>query len=73
MSEAAAPPAVLVNGAPLPWRDGLSVAAVLADRGDPREAVTTALNGRFVPRDAREHTLLAPGDALTLFHAIVGG
>ena len=43
------------------------------DRGDAREAVTTALNGRFVPRDAREHTLLAPGDALTLFHAIVGG
>ena len=69
----AATPAVLVNGTPLPWRDGLSVAAVLAERGDAREAVTTALNGRFVPRDAREHTLLVPGDALTLFHAIVGG
>jgi sulfur carrier protein len=67
------PAPVLINGTPLPWRDGLSVAAVLAERGDAREAVTTALNGRFIPRDARDGTLLAPGDALTLFHAIVGG
>jgi sulfur carrier protein len=67
------PAPVLVNGTPLPWREGLSVAALVAERGDVREAVTTAVNGRFVPRDAREHTLLAPGDALTLFHAIVGG
>lgn len=73
MTDPGAESVVLVNGTPLPWREGLSVAAVLADRGDAREAVTTALNGRFVPRDAREHTLLAPGDALTLFHAIVGG
>jgi sulfur carrier protein len=64
---------VLINGTPVPWRDGLSVATVLAERGDAREAVTTALNGRFVPRDARDDTLLAPGDCLTLFHAIVGG
>ena len=67
------PAPVLVNGTPRPWRDGLSVAALLDERGEAREAVTTALNGRFVPRDARERTLLAPGDALTLFHAIVGG
>ena len=67
------PSPVLVNGTQQPWRDGLSVAAVLDERGEAREAVTTALNGRFVPRDARERTLLAPGDALTLFHAIVGG
>jgi sulfur carrier protein len=67
------PNPVLVNGTPQPWRDGLSVAAVLDERGEARDAVTTALNGRFVPRDARERTLLAPGDALTLFHAIVGG
>jgi sulfur carrier protein len=67
------PDPVLINGTPMPWRDGLSVAAVIAERGATRDAVTTALNGRFVPRDARDDTLLAPGDCLTLFHAIVGG
>ena len=73
MTDPATPAAVRVNGTPQAWRDGLSVAAVLDERGEAREAVTTALNGRFIPRDARAHTLLAPGDALTLFHAIVGG
>jgi sulfur carrier protein len=35
--------------------------------------VATALNQRFVPRSAREATLLQAGDRITTFEAITGG
>jgi sulfur carrier protein len=35
--------------------------------------VATALNGTFVPRTARASTVLAPGDTVLTFQAIVGG
>jgi len=37
------------------------------------ESVATALNGRFVPREARPDTPLHDGDAVLLFKPIVGG
>lgn len=72
-------PVVYINGVPTPWREGLSVAKALEERGvthaahDTQDAMATALNSRFVPRGARADTPLAPGDALAVFHAIVGG
>jgi sulfur carrier protein len=64
---------VSVNGQPQPWLPGLDVATLLQRQGQAADAVATALNGHFVPRDARPHTLLQPGDQLTVFQAIVGG
>lgn len=66
-----------VNGQARPWASGLTLAAALtadvaAAGGDPA-ALATALNGAFVARSARTATLLAPGDAVTVFAAIVGG
>ena len=63
----------MLNERPLPWREGLSAAALLAENGQPEDRVATALNGEFLPRDARACTLLQPGDELTVFRAIVGG
>jgi len=67
------PANVLVNGAPHPWRLGLTVADVLADRDTDDAAVATAVNTRFVPRSARLDTPLWPDDRLVVFSAIVGG
>lgn len=64
---------VMLNEQPVTWREGLSAAALLAEQGQPAEQVATALNGEFLPRTARDRTLLQPGDALTVFRAIVGG
>lgn len=36
-------------------------------------AIATALNGCFVPRGARDDTVLADGDRVLLFQPIVGG
>lgn len=62
-----------LNQQPRPWREGLSVAALLAEQGRAPESVATALNGAFVPRGRREATLIQPGDELTLIQPITGG
>lgn len=62
-----------LNGQARPWREGLSVAALLAEQGRAPDAVATALNGSFLPRARREATLIQPGDELTLIQPITGG
>ena len=64
---------VTVNGAPHAWRPGLTVADAVREHAGGAQGVATALNGRFVARPARADTPLAPGDALLVFAAIVGG
>ena len=64
---------VMVNGTPHPWRLGLTVADVLAERDTDGAGVATAVNGSFVPRDERAETPLWPDDTLIAFSAIVGG
>ena len=51
---------------------GSSVADVVQLLGHAPEAVSTAVNGEFVARHARERAL-AEGDAVLLFQPIVGG
>jgi len=64
---------ITVNGAPHAWRPGLTVADAVREHAGAAPGVATALNGRFVARPARADTPLAPGDALLVFAAIVGG
>ena len=71
MTESTAP--LQVNGEYWPWQPGLHIAQILHQMNTPPHSVATALNGQFVARDARETTVLKPGDALTVFKAIVGG
>ncbi|MBB3284313.1 sulfur carrier protein ThiS [Mitsuaria sp. TWR114] len=52
---------------------GATLAQLLElERREPA-AVATALNGRFVPRDARPATALSDGDVVLFFQPIVGG
>lgn len=62
-----------INLTPHRWREGLTVAAALADDGRAPESVATALNGAFVPRARRTDTPIQPGDELTLIQPITGG
>lgn len=66
-------PTIEVNGERHPWQPGLQMAQLLEGLGTPPGSVATALNGHFVPRERRAHTLLQPGDVLTVFQPIVGG
>jgi len=52
---------------------GTTLAALVDALGHAPQQVSTAVNGRFVPRDERESCVLRGGDALLLFQPIVGG
>lgn len=64
------PELVYLNGEARPWQPEMNLLALLA--GETRQ-VASALNGEFVPQAQREHTVLQPGDQVTVFTAIVGG
>lgn len=49
------------------------LASHAASAGQSPESYASAVNGEFVPRGRRAATVLADGDAVTLFQAIVGG
>ncbi len=58
---------------PLHVPAGTTLAALLERQQRPPESVATALNGLFVPREARPGTVLGHGDQILLFKPIVGG
>lgn len=64
---------VRLNEQTLPWREGLTLAALLGAQQVNAEQVATAVNGAFVPRTQRGATVLQPGDTVLTFQAIVGG
>jgi sulfur carrier protein len=66
-------PILLLNDRPLPCPAGLTLTALLQREGVDAARVATAVNARFVPREARADTALQPGDVVITFEAIVGG
>ena len=62
----------LENG-PRSVATGSHLADLVADLGHEEKAVSTAVNGQFVPRSQRSATLLQDGDTVLIFQAIVGG
>jgi sulfur carrier protein len=64
---------ISLGGAPHAVPAASTLAALVAALGHAPEAVATAVNGEFVPREARAARVLAPGDAVLLFQRIVGG
>lgn len=63
---------IVLDGKPQRVPAGSTLADLVDRLGHAPEAVSTAVNGDFVPRSARSR-LLADGDAVLLFQPIVGG
>jgi len=66
------PTGVLVNGE-CTKTGAASLAELVAQLGHGQEAVATALNGDFVPRQARASTPLRPGDKVEIVAPRQGG
>ncbi|MBX3608528.1 MAG: sulfur carrier protein ThiS [Hydrogenophaga sp.] len=66
-------PTLWLNQTSVACPPGLTLSDLLHREGLPSERVATAVNARHVPREARETTLLNPGDTVLTFEAIVGG
>jgi len=64
---------VTVNGATTDVDPPLTVAALIAARGEAQRRVAVALNGAVVPRSRWESTGLADGDSVEVLTATAGG
>ena len=64
---------ITVNGDPTKLEDGLSVAALVAQRAPDHRRIAVAVNADVVPRSAWPSTVLRDGDAVEVLVAVAGG
>ena len=57
----------------MPIPAGSTLAQLLEQLGHVAQEVSTAVNGQFVPRSARDSLVLKEQDQVLVFQAIVGG
>jgi sulfur carrier protein len=62
-----------LNGQALQVSAGCTLAQLIDQYAGSAQALATAVNGRFVPREQRGQTGLQAGDEVLTFEAIVGG
>ena len=65
--------AITVNGEERQIAEGATLADLIASLGEQPQALATAVNGEFVPREARAQVPLREGDAVFTFQPITGG
>ncbi len=64
---------ILLEDGPRNIAAGSSLADLVVELEHEEKAVSTAVNGEFVPRSQRSSTALQDGDTVLIFQAIVGG
>jgi sulfur carrier protein len=64
---------ITFNGEPRSIAPGTTLAELIASMDQPPQALATAVNGEFVPREARAQCVLRERDAVFTFQPITGG
>ncbi len=64
---------VTLNGEPRSVAADATLADLIAGLTGEPQSLATAVNGEFVPREARTHTPLREGDAVFTFQPVTGG
>lgn len=64
---------ITLNGEPRQLEPNTTLADLIASLDQPPQALATAVNGEFIPRDARAQHPLREGDAVFTFQPITGG
>lgn len=64
---------ITLNGESVQLDDGHTLADLIASLGQTPQALATAVNGEFVPREARAQCALHENDAVFTFQPITGG
>jgi sulfur carrier protein len=64
---------VTLNGESRQLETGATLADLIASLDQQPQALATAVNGEFVPRDSRAQLQLRDGDAVFTFQPITGG
>ncbi len=64
---------ITLNGEPRPLAPDMTLADLIASLAGQPQVLATAVNGEFVPREARASVQLHDGDAVFTFQPITGG
>ncbi len=65
--------ALTVNGEPHPFREGLTISALMQEKRFSYPLKTIFVNGARVDRKAQDTTLLSDGDKVDVIHLMSGG
>jgi sulfur carrier protein len=64
---------ITLNGESRTVEANATLADFIATLGEQPQALATAVNGEFVPRESRTQLTLRDGDAVFIFQPITGG
>jgi len=67
------PDAITVNGRPVEWEAGLTVAGLIKKLNYIFPQIIVRINGNFVKRDDYDKTPINAGDKVDIIHMIAGG
>jgi thiamine biosynthesis protein ThiS len=64
---------VRVEGNEIPWREGMTIADLLKELGDPHPYSAVRINGRLVSQPHFSKTRVSKDSEIFLIHLVVGG
>ncbi|MBI4726457.1 sulfur carrier protein ThiS [candidate division TA06 bacterium] len=64
---------IKVNGEQHPWRQGLNVTKLLAEKNYVFHAIIVRINEKFIPPEEYDAALISDGDSVETIHLITGG
>jgi sulfur carrier protein len=64
---------ITVNGAPHPWREGMTVRDALVEKKYGFPLVIVKIDGKLVPRGTYDGTGIPDGSVLEVIHLMSGG
>lgn len=65
--------ALVVNGRPVPWSRGMTIASLVASMRLTGKRIAVERNGEIVPKSRYEQTPLEVGDRIEIVGAVGGG
>lgn len=64
---------IMLNNRACQWQEGLTIAALLAQKKYTFPKIIVQLNGEHIPVEAYETTLIHDGDDVKAIHLLAGG
>ena len=65
--------AITVNGDPHPWREGLTITALMEEKKFSFPLKTVFVNGKRIPKKDQDDYRLADNDSVEIIHMMSGG
>ena len=68
-----AEPTIQLNNRPYPWREGATIAAVMAENNYDFNQIVVKKNGKIIEEEKWQETEISAGDEVEMIHLFGGG